>query len=330
MQRLSRTPNYTDRLLNLYATSAWRDDVWSIYGANHPNELARNENFISDADVLSLDYYNDVMRPLDIFYVMGAGVSLDRDGGIGLIGLHRSRTEGTFDADAEQKMRLFIPHFQRAMTLTNRLQTLEIQRDGALASLDALSLGLVLAGADGRIIFANSVAERHLQAGVAITSLRGHLCVRDGRSHEILKQSIRATAALAYGKSVASPPLIVLPSHEETRLSLLVCPAPRARHFSGPNAPAVAIYIGEPGRKPASLQDFVMQLYGLTPAEARLLMALLDGERLQETADRLQVSLNTVKTQLRSLFAKTGHRRQADLIRDVTNHPILRLAAGKI
>ncbi len=330
VQRLSRTPNYTDKLMSLYATAAWRDDVWSSYGASHLHEIGRNENFISDADVPKLDYYNEVMRPLRIFYVMGTGVSLDQDGGIGIIGVHRQRREGTFDAEAEQRMRLFIPHFQRAMSLTHRLQTLEIQRDSGMASLDALSLGLVLAGVDGKIFFANSVAERHLQAGAAVTSLRGHLRLRDARAHDILKQAIQTTAALAYGKSVSSSPLIVVQSQEETRLSLLVCPAPTACHFSGPNVPVVAIYIGEPDRKPISLRDLLTQVYGLTPAEGRLLTALLDGERLQETADRLEISVNTIRTQLRSLFAKTGHRRQSDLIRDVTNHPVLRLAAGKI
>jgi DNA-binding CsgD family transcriptional regulator len=330
VQRLSRTPNYTDKLLNLYATSAWRDDVWSSYGASHPNLLTRNENFISDAGVLALDYYNEVMRPLDIFYVMGTGATLGRDGGIGLLGIHRSHKEGTFSADDERRMNLFLPHFQRAMSLTRRLRDVELQRDAGMASLDALSLGLVLAGADGKIFFANSIAERHLQAGAAIKAMRGHLCVCDARNHEILKQSIRNVAALAYGKTVPSPPLIMLRGSEEARLSLLVCPAPTARHFSGPDVPVVAIYIGEPDRKPVSLRDLVTRVYGLTPAEGRLLSALLDGERLQETADRLEISVNTIRTQLRSLFAKTGHRRQSDLIREVTNHPVLRLAAGKI
>lgn len=56
-------------------------------------------------------------------------------------------------------------------------------------------------------------------------------------------------------------------------------------------------------------------LYGLTPAEARLALGLLQRDTPADYAERHQLSLATVKTHLRNLFAKTGTRRQADLMR---------------
>jgi DNA-binding CsgD family transcriptional regulator len=67
-----------------------------------------------------------------------------------------------------------------------------------------------------------------------------------------------------------------------------------------------------------------MELYGLTPAEARLMVALVDGERLDHYADRRQISINTVRTQSKQIFAKTGHGRQADLIREILANPALK------
>ena len=49
-------------------------------------------------------------------------------------------------------------------------------------------------------------------------------------------------------------------------------------------------------------------------AEARLAREIVDSAQLSEAADRIGVSLNTAKTQLRSVFAKTRTRRQADLV----------------
>jgi len=69
----------------------------------------------------------------------------------------------------------------------------------------------------------------------------------------------------------------------------------------------------------------LIEFYGLTPAEARLMAALVDGERLEDYADRQGISVNTARTQSKQIFAKTGHGRQADLIREVLANPALRV-----
>jgi DNA-binding CsgD family transcriptional regulator len=56
-------------------------------------------------------------------------------------------------------------------------------------------------------------------------------------------------------------------------------------------------------------------MFGLSPAEARLAVALHDGLSLTEIADRLTLSRETLRTQLRMVFDKTGTRRQGALIR---------------
>ncbi|MCJ8158467.1 LuxR C-terminal-related transcriptional regulator, partial [Sphingomonas sp. LaA6.9] len=71
--------------------------------------------------------------------------------------------------------------------------------------------------------------------------------------------------------------------------------------------------------------DRLRKAYGLTPAEARLLSALVAGERLSAYAERTQVSITTAKFHLSALFAKTGVRRQTDLIRLALADPVLRL-----
>ena len=55
--------------------------------------------------------------------------------------------------------------------------------------------------------------------------------------------------------------------------------------------------------------------YGLTPAEARLVSGLVQGKRLREIASEVGVSMNTIRTQLKSVFRKTDTHRQVDLVR---------------
>lgn len=67
--------------------------------------------------------------------------------------------------------------------------------------------------------------------------------------------------------------------------------------------------------------------FGLTAAEARLARMLRDGRSLQEAADDLKVSVNTLRNQLRAIFEKMGLKRQSDLVRALTE---LSTVAGAI
>lgn len=58
--------------------------------------------------------------------------------------------------------------------------------------------------------------------------------------------------------------------------------------------------------------------FGLTPAELRLAERLRDGQTLKEAADDLDISINTVRNQLRAVFDKMGLKRQSELIRALT------------
>lgn len=61
-------------------------------------------------------------------------------------------------------------------------------------------------------------------------------------------------------------------------------------------------------------------LYGLTPAEAEVALAIASGARLGEIAARRGVSLNTVRTLSARLRSKLNAHSQADVVRAVTMH----------
>ena len=54
--------------------------------------------------------------------------------------------------------------------------------------------------------------------------------------------------------------------------------------------------------------------FGLTSAEARLVLRLVSGDSLRAAAKALGVQYETVRTHLKSIFQKTGTRRQAELV----------------
>ncbi len=54
--------------------------------------------------------------------------------------------------------------------------------------------------------------------------------------------------------------------------------------------------------------------YGLTPAEARIALELVEGKKLAQIAIFFEISRTTVAFHMRNIFQKTGTSRQAELV----------------
>ena len=61
--------------------------------------------------------------------------------------------------------------------------------------------------------------------------------------------------------------------------------------------------------------DAFRAIYRLTKAECRLLQVLMSGLSPKEAAVEFEVSANTIRSQLKAIYLKTGVHRQADLLR---------------
>ena len=75
----------------------------------------------------------------------------------------------------------------------------------------------------------------------------------------------------------------------------------------------VVLTVSQGHGRPAPEEELAA-IHGFTPAEARLARRMVAGEPLCEIAKTLGVTIHTVRTQLQSLMAKTGTRRQLDLV----------------
>ena len=68
---------------------------------------------------------------------------------------------------------------------------------------------------------------------------------------------------------------------------------------------------------------FIMAAYDLTPAEARVALAIAQGANANRIALDHKIAISTVRTQIRSILEKTGCRTQAELIVELLSLPSL-------
>lgn len=75
------------------------------------------------------------------------------------------------------------------------------------------------------------------------------------------------------------------------------------------------VFLTDPCQGLGTTGDILRALYGLTPAESRVALLLGDGHAPPAITGLLGVSVNTLKTQLASIYRKTGTSRQSQLAR---------------
>jgi DNA-binding CsgD family transcriptional regulator len=103
-------------------------------------------------------------------------------------------------------------------------------------------------------------------------------------------------------------------------LSVLVAPLLDAPPVPTGRRATAMVLVADPEAVPAAPGAALRAAYGLTEAEARTAGALLDDVPLAQVAERLGVTLATVRTLLQRAFDKTGTHSQAGLVRLMLAH----------
>ena len=108
-------------------------------------------------------------------------------------------------------------------------------------------------------------------------------------------------------------------------LPVLVVPLRGRQPLLADRHPAAAVFVTDPERCASIPGRRLVELFGLTPAEAQLAVGLLAGKRLEQIAADRGVKLPTVRNQLRAVLAKTATGRQAELVRLLASLPTVLL-----
>ena len=87
--------------------------------------------------------------------------------------------------------------------------------------------------------------------------------------------------------------------------------------------------VSDPQRPQEAPAEWLQRLYGLTPAEARVLEALVAGHNLKGAAAGLGIAYETVRSHMKSIFDKTNTRRQIDVVKLVLSTSLWKAVSGE-
>lgn len=178
---------------------------------------------------------------------------------------------------------------------------------------------MIITERDARVVGLNRAGDALLSQGHALGVRQGRLCA--ARTFETARLSALINAAAVPDKL---DPAIgrMLVRHRDRDLPYVLTVtrlAPELSVFDRPLAMVLAI---APEQRLPGAGDLA-ELFGLSPAESQLAVALLAGKKLPDIAVEAGVRITTLRTQLSAILKKVGAERQADLVRIPTSIPVV-------
>ena len=140
--------------------------------------------------------------------------------------------------------------------------------------------------------------------------------VRNGRLeflHPCLNDKLTRLLAARSSTSTGHHGFVThLNGHNGSRpLRVLVAPV---RNGATEPAAAVVVHIFDTHCERTISHEVLRDLYGLTAAQAAVTAYLFEGQSVEQTAEQLGLSVNTVRSHLKCIFTKCGVHSQTELL----------------
>ena len=241
----------------------------------------------------------------------------DEAGRTATIVLLRGADDPAFDAEAINLLRSLTEPMKRCLGIYHHFVGLERRSQVFGAALETSNIAVLLVDYEGTVLLSNAVADELLARGDGLRVHHGKLRAHSPGETTRLLEQVRANAAEQSARSDWSKfsPLPVYRDEQFLPLTVIVRPGPAFYPLKEPLRRTAMLIIRDPGRQALISASTLGQLFGLSPAEALLASELAAGANLDEASTSLGITRNTVRSQLQSIFQKTGTNRQVELVR---------------
>lgn len=293
--------------------------------SNTAHIFAEIEQPVATADFVSLSefyesrFYREWAKPLGL--VDFVCTVLDKSAtGAAIFGIFRHERHGPVDGQARRRMRLIAPHVRRAALVGKAIELKAAQAKSFSETLDSIASAMFLVDARGRLVHANAAGQMLLARGDVLHA-NGRLAASEARADQVLAELFPAASA---GDAALGVQGIALPlagrNGDRFVAHILPLTSGERRQTGMSFAAAAAVFVRSAEFDARSPLETVAKVFKLTPAELRVLLAIVEIGGAPEAAEALGIAETTVKFHLKRLFEKTGTRRQADLVKIVAGY----------
>lgn len=229
----------------------------------------------------------------------------------------RRKEGGAFEQSAQRIFAVLLPHLANALSLHVRMGYAQAQVEGAHAALDAFEHAVIRMDRSGQVQFVSQAADRLLRTTPEVQVKDGKLHMGTVPLQQALAAAIQCVTAPPPNGRVCQSLSLQRSGEHVFQLTLLLTPLPSSSHAE------IMVLLTDHHRNSGARTTTLRELYHLSPAEARVADLLAQGLTVREIADQLRLNLETVRFHVKRLLAKTGSRRQAELMKLMLSLPRL-------
>ena len=335
--------NISPAAIELYASKIMLEDPYVQAAVKRKltveGTVVLGDELVSRTALIATPFYRELWQPLGI---TGMCTSVVFDGTDAhklptAFTIYHGEAETRFNATQVHLLKRVLPHVSRALGVMFHLRDKQLQMASSLGMLERLRDGVLLLDGHRNVQFVNPIAKRILKQGngFVIEDRGGKRETAAGASPGAfgelhLRGPLRAfETALQRAISDSLGPwslrdrldhfsrALVL-SNEEGRPQYVIHVAPLGggslQTAIGECARSI-VFVYDLAQAASVPTDALCELFGLTQAEARAALQILAGGSTADMAARLNVSVNTLKTQLQAAYAKTRTNRQVDMLK---------------
>jgi DNA-binding CsgD family transcriptional regulator len=295
-------------LAERYVKEGWYQQDFRYAGI----PLMKQRGIFVDQDIVTpeamgrMPYYAELLQPMGFGWFAGLKVGSEDD--LWCLTLQRSMTTGPFLAEEQERLNRIGAIASRAAALARRLDYMRL--DGAMEAAEALSGACLFIDRFGRVVKLNRGAEA--MVGRAFQLRQGRIRFAHAAS-EPLQRHIDAAIWPDLTPDAAAHRPVIVP--QPGALPLLFRAVRLRGGALGAFAPAYAmLLVSDLNDRAVPAVEHLQAAFQLTLSEARLANALMERFNLVDVAAALNCTHETVRTQIKLVFAKTGTRNQAQLV----------------
>lgn len=294
-----------------------------------PGQWTSCHDHFNEAWVARNAFYQDFLIPVGGRYCSGAKVYQD-DELVVFLGIHRGVGSQPLGAAELGLASRFSSHLQIALGLWRRQRELLKVSLAGNALLDRLSQPVLLVDEQLQLHYKNGAAQRLLGGDTRLRESGSSLACADAagtRALMLALRRIRLGGDASY-KAVGEPEqraLVRVGDRTERLPLMLLMSALRPEENMGAFGPrSLALVIVHDPDAQRQVDPFIVaEAYQLTPAESAVAIGIAAGKTVREIAHAHRVVVATVRTQISSVLAKMGVRRQSEIAGTLAAFPLL-------
>ena len=317
-QALYLTYNFSAAMESAYTAYFHGIDEWSGTALRQnryvQGRIALGEDIIPQQELRRTEFYQDFLKHHDMEWIVSSVLfEASPETPATHMTFTRNLERGGYGQDGVRLMQLIAPHVRRALLTHWQLTESRLHQRIHQVGMDSLGYGVALLRSNGAALYLNAFAERILQAADGLTLKAGQILARHAPEQaallNLLQQAANGLGGGLYLRRDNGAGSVKRP------YNLTAIPLQEGHPFRPLADARVMLLIHDPEHTGPldGLKNFATR-HRLTPAETRVLTLLLTDLGPQQIADQLGVGIRTVRSQLSSLYTKTGTKNQRDLI----------------